>query len=128
MHEKTNATRNAAYDETTIGTWIFAQYDCSDGTAGIVPSFQVDAVRQEDRRQREHEAAGEPQLVAEREADEDRHRHRGKERERAVEIEQRPDAASVSKRAIELRELRGAAENRERHAEVAAASPAREKK
>ena len=41
MHEKTNATRNAAYDETTIGTWIFAQYDCSDGTGGIVPSYHV---------------------------------------------------------------------------------------
>ena len=61
MHEKTNATKNAAYDETTIGTWIFAQYDCSDGTGGHRALVPRHAVGERDRREREHEAAREPQ-------------------------------------------------------------------
>src|ERR1700694_1366643 len=32
---------NDAYAVMTIGTWILIQYDCSAGTAGIVPSFHV---------------------------------------------------------------------------------------
>ena len=118
MHETTNDTRNAEYDETTIGTWIFAQYDCSDGTGGMWPSFHVAPYASAIAATASTNPPANHNLVLECKSDVDRDGHRGKERERTVEIEQRPDPGRFEAN-DELGELHDAAENRERRAEVA---------